>query len=124
MSRVDELVTSARAGVENLTPADLVRELDRGDVLLVDVREEAELDAGTLPGAVHVPRGRLEFVGLEPARRVVLLSGRGRRSALAASALQAVGHTDVAHLEGGLSRWSAEGRPTTRSTGTAAPATG
>ena len=115
MSRVDELVTSARAGVENLTPADLARELARGQVVLVDVREEAELDAGTLPGAVHVPRGRLEFAGIEPGRRVVLLSGLGRRSALAAQALQAVGHVDVAHLEGGLSRWCAEGRPTTRS---------
>lgn len=113
MSRVRQLVTAARAGIENLSPDDLAAELAGGGVLLVDVREAPEAAGGSVEGAVVVPRGLLEFcVALgEPGRRVVVVSAAGRRSALAAQALQSLGVRDVAHLAGGLRRWVAEGRP-------------
>ncbi|MCW2601206.1 MAG: putative Rhodanese domain protein [Frankiales bacterium] len=123
MTRVQELVTAALAGIENLRPAELAEELSRGDVLVVDVREPAEAARGTLPGAVVVPRGLLEFLAegdsprlhpwLVPERRVVVCSAVGARSALAATTLQALGYGDVAHLAGGVRGWAEEGRPLT-----------
>jgi rhodanese-related sulfurtransferase len=48
---------------------------------------------------------------LDRDRRVVVCSRTGARSALAVHALYALGFRDVAHLEGGLAAWVADGRP-------------
>ncbi|HEV8054358.1 MAG TPA: rhodanese-like domain-containing protein, partial [Candidatus Limnocylindrales bacterium] len=56
-----ELVSFAKSQVENLTPDQVAIEIGR-EALLIDVREPAELDAeGMIRGAVHAPRGMLEF---------------------------------------------------------------
>lgn len=123
MTGIREIVIAARAGIENLEPADLAAELDRLGVLLVDVREPAETAYGAIPGAVLVPRGLLEFHadsgnpqhvdGFVPGRRVVVYCSTGSRSALAVRSLHELGYRDVAHLDGGLDAWMAEGRPMT-----------
>ena len=118
-----ELVGAAKAKVQELSPEQVAAELERGDTVLVDLREGPELDAtGRIPGSVHVPRGMLEFradptstyhdEALDPGRRVILHCASGGRSALAAATLQEMGYTDVAHLDGGITRWVEEGRPT------------
>lgn len=120
-STVVELVGQAKARIENLTPAQVAAEQSRGAVL-VDLREPAELARdGMIAGAVHAPRGMLEFHadphspyhldGLDPTRRTVLYCASGGRSALGATALAELGYTDVAHLDGGVKAWAAEGRP-------------
>jgi rhodanese-related sulfurtransferase len=101
-------------------------ELEDPFVLLVDVREPGETEYGSIPGAVRVPRGMLEFhadhgspyhvEGFEPGRRVILYCSAGSRSALAVRSLQEIGYRDVAHLDGGLNAWIAEGRPMTAPT--------
>lgn len=119
MSTLRELVLAARAGIENLTPYEVVEELDERDALLVDVRELAETGDGVIPTAVLAPRGVLEREAdptsrhhrpcFRTDRRVITYSASGCRSALAAAALQRLGYRDVAHLDGGLGRWRAEG---------------
>ena len=123
VQRIDTQVRLARAVVENLRPADLAAELESGRLVLVDVREPDELDGGVIDGAISVPRGVVEFAAdpnapahravLDPARRVVVYSDTGSRSALVASTLYALGFRDVAHLEGGLVAWVADGRALT-----------
>jgi rhodanese-related sulfurtransferase len=117
-------VVAARAGIENLTPAELTREIAAGGVVLVDVREPGETADGIIPSAVRIPRGVLEFraerdtaghgTDLHPERRVVLYSNDGARSALAAVTLHGLGFRDVAHLDGGLRAWIAAGGPVHR----------
>lgn len=117
--RIDTQVRLAKAVVENLRPADLAAELSLGGLVLVDVREPDELGGGIIEGAISVPRGVVEFAAdpnwpsrcnvLDPHRRVVLYSYTGSRSALVATALYGLGYRDVAHLEGGLSAWVADG---------------
>lgn len=117
-----ELVGEAKAKVQGLSPEEVASELERGDVVLVDLREGPELEAsGRIAGSVHVPRGMLEFradptspyhdEALDPSRRVILHCASGGRSALAAATLRDMGYEDVAHLDGGITRWSEEGRP-------------
>ena len=118
---IETQVRLARAAVENLRPADLAAELASGDMVLVDVREPDELSHGTIAGAMNVPRGVIEFAAdprrparrtdLDPRRRVVVFSETGSRSALVVHALYRLGYRDVAHLEGGLAAWVADGRP-------------
>jgi rhodanese-related sulfurtransferase len=50
---------------------------------------------------------RAEF---DPSRRTILYCASGGRSALAVQALQSLGYTNVAHLDGGMKAWQASGR--------------
>ncbi len=116
-----ELVSFAKSQVENLTPDQVAIEIGR-DALLIDVREPAELDAeGMIRGAVHAPRGMLEFWAdqaspdhrpeFDPQRRTVVYCATGGRSALAAQLLRQLGYADVAHLDGGITAWKQVGHP-------------
>ena len=117
---IAQLVADARQQVEQLSPAAVAQERLCGAVL-VDLREPGELTSGTIGGAVHAPRGMLEFYAdpsspyhrpeLEPTRRTVLYCASGGRSALAAVALAQLGYVDVAHLEGGFKAWVESGAP-------------
>ena len=118
-----DLVGEARAQVENLSPEQVANEIEGGDAVVVDLREPHELErTGMIPGAVHAPRGMLEFYAdpslpahheaFEPDRRIILHCASGGRSALAAKTLKEMGYTNVAHLDGGITAWQGEGRPT------------
>ena len=47
----------------------------------------------------------------DESRQFVLFCGAGWRSALAAKALQDMGMTNVAHIDGGFADWCAQGAP-------------
>jgi rhodanese-related sulfurtransferase len=84
--------------------------------LLVDLRETAErLREGCIPGAVHLPSGRLaaaaEAGELAPDRAVVLHCAMGGRSAQGVVLLKRLGYREVSHLGGGMRAWKAAGRP-------------
>lgn len=124
---VMELVSRAKAEVENLTPDQVVEEIE-GGALVVDLREPGELaNDGMIEGAVHAPRGMLEFwadpsspyhrAEFDPGRRTVLYCASGGRSALSAAALGQLGYTDVAHLDGGIKAWLQAGCPVVKSNG-------
>lgn len=117
-----ELVAEAKQRVENLTVDQTADEIAREDTLLVDLREPSEREEnGAIPGAIHAPRGMLEFwadptsayhrAEFDPNRRLVLHCASGGRSALAADTLQQMGYTKVAHLDGGFNAWKEAGRP-------------
>ena len=81
--------------------------------LLLDIREPEELDNGIIPGSTPVPRGYLELriEGLAPDRAtpIVVTCAGGTRSALAVSALSALGYTAVESLAGGVGGWTKAG---------------
>lgn len=116
------LVAEAKARIESVSPREAAGELARGDALLVDLREPDERRAhGTIPHALHAPRGMLEFYadptsayhrpGFDPERRTILHCASGSRSALAADSLRQLGYARVAHLDGGLKAWKDAGQP-------------
>lgn len=119
------LVAEAKSRIENIPPKRVAEELKSGDVLLVDLREANErADNGVIKGAVHAPRGMLEFYAdptspyhraeFEPGRRIILHCASGGRSALAADALAKLGYTHVGHLDGGLKAWKEQELPVER----------
>jgi hydroxyacylglutathione hydrolase len=83
---------------------------------ILDVRGEAEWDAGHIPGAEHVPLGALpeRLASLPAGRPVIVHCQGGGRSAIAASLLTAQGVREVVNLAGGFTEWSAEGLPVER----------
>lgn len=118
---LDWLIAEAEACVERLEPQDLHRLLDDPRLILIDVREPAELAAGTIPGAVNIPRSTLEWAldpgdaGYHPAfarpGRHVFYCGGGGRSLLSAHLAHRFGLARIASLHGGFRQWTAENRP-------------
>ena len=93
-----QLVDEAMAQVRTYSVAQVRARLDDPATQIVDIRDIRELADGTVPGAVHAPRGMLEF-WVDP-------------DSLAAKALQDMGMTNVAHIEGGYTAWVDSGAPT------------
>jgi len=70
-------------------PADIDAMLAKGDVVILDVREDSELvETGTVKGAIHIPLGQLETrLGELPKDKVILTACRGGGRASRALAL-------------------------------------
>ena len=106
-----ELLAAAKTEITEVTTRDAASEL--GQATFLDVREPDEYDQGAISGAVHVPRGQLEFnvEGRIPdkAGRVVVYCAGGVRSAFAARTLQELGYRDVVSMAGGFNRWKDDG---------------
>src|SRR5579872_1176001 len=76
---VAQMLAEANAEIETVTAADAIKLKDDPNILLVDIRDIRELDRdGRIPGALHAPRGMLEF-WVDPAtpyHREVFASGK------------------------------------------------
>lgn len=115
-----EMVRAAKAEIENLTVDQVSAELEKG-ATLIDIREPGELEKGKIPGAVHAPRGMLEFYAdaslpyhkpeFDREKRIILSCASGGRSALAVKTLKEMGYENVAHLDGGFNAWKEAGKP-------------
>jgi hydroxyacylglutathione hydrolase len=90
-----------------LTVAELDEALTRGDVQLVDIRNAGELEAGSIPGSVHIPLAELSrrIEELDATRPVVAYCAGGWRSSVGASLLRSRGYLDVSDVHGGYAAW-------------------
>ena len=108
-----ELLNEAKSHIREVTPADVVDLV--GSTIFLDVREPDEYEQGTVPGAIHIPRGHLEFQVegrlVDKAAPIVVYCAGGIRSAFSAKTLGDLGYTDVVSVDGGFNRWKDEGRP-------------
>jgi molybdopterin/thiamine biosynthesis adenylyltransferase/rhodanese-related sulfurtransferase len=108
-----DLLNAAKASIKEIEPTDAEARL--GDSVFLDVREPDEYDQGAIPGAVHLPRGNLEFQveGKIPDKQVpvVIYCAGGVRSAFAAQTMEQLGYSDVSSLIGGFNRWKEGGHP-------------
>ena len=110
------LVDQAMAEVKTYTVAEvLAKAADKSAdkvVQIVDIRDVRELRNGTVTGSYHAPRCMLEFwvdpespyhkkIFADESKEFILFCGAGWRSALATKALQDMGMTNVAHIDGG-----------------------
>ena len=107
----------------------MLREHLDDDLVIIDVREGGEYNQGSIPGAINVPRGILEFelsrhpalncdphpVVSKPEQPIYLYCRSGGRSALAAATLQSMGFTNVWSLAGGFDAWTSQNHPVARS---------
>lgn len=107
---------AAAPAFEETTPAEIAPDVESGDVLLVDVREDEEWDAGHAPDAIHIP---LATVGDEldqieeeaDGRPVAFICRSGNRSAEASRIAVDGGLTDVINVLGGMGAWVDAGLP-------------
>jgi rhodanese-related sulfurtransferase len=119
MLNYDDLVAEASSRVKEIMPWVLHDWLEAGKTpILLDVREQGEFDRIHIAGSINLPRGVLEQ-GCEwnydetvpelasgRARSVVVICRSGKRSVLAADALQRLGFVDVVSLKTGVRGWN------------------
>jgi len=103
-----------RSSVRDLTPDEVARGLESGEIVLVDVREPNETMLERIPGSVLVPLSTFDPDEIpDPEGRTVVFSCRsGNRSVKASELAQAAGLPYKAHLAGGIIAWKAAGYPT------------
>ncbi|MFN0027124.1 MAG: rhodanese-like domain-containing protein [Acidimicrobiales bacterium] len=59
---VQQMIDEARKHIDNHPPEEAKRRVEEEGALLIDVRDVRELERdGVIPGAMHAPRGMLEF---------------------------------------------------------------
>jgi rhodanese-related sulfurtransferase len=95
-----------------LEPERVKEMLDRGEIELVDVREQYEWDAGRIAGARHIELERVAARADElPRDRPVVFQCRlGARSAMVTEAFRASGW-EAYNMTGGLTQWVERGLP-------------
>ncbi len=114
------LLDEANAMVDVVSAAELADQIGDDDLVVIDLRDVRELQRdGQLPGAVHTPRGMLEF-WIDPDspyakpifqedKRFVFYCRSGWRSALATAVAMRLGLQHTSHLDGGFSAWKDAG---------------
>jgi rhodanese-related sulfurtransferase len=118
-TNLKQMMEAANAAVPRVTPAQAREMMAKGNTLVVDVRDAAEVAAsGKVAGAVHVSRGLLEFRADPEApthdknfakdKTLILYCGSGGRAALAGKTLKDMGYGQVYNL-GGFKDWAESG---------------
>ncbi len=119
---VKDMVAAATAEIENISVAEAQARMNDDDFVMVDIRDPRELDRdGRIPGAMHAPRGMLEF-WVDPAspyhkeifasgKKLVFFCASAWRSALSVKTLQDMGLENAAQLEGGFGAWKKADAP-------------
>ena len=108
---VKNLVEAANAVVPRITPAQAQELIDKGNAVIVDVRDAPEVEqSGKVAGAVHIPRGMLEFradpespyydQSFAKDTTVIVYCAAGGRAALSGQALPEMGYGEVDNMGG------------------------
>jgi len=120
---VKQLVDNALKEIETISLDEATALLDDDNSVFVDIRDIRELyRGGKIPGALHAPRGMLEF-WVDPqseyhrdifasGKKFVLYCAKSHRSALATLALQDMGLSPICHIDGGFEAWTKAALPT------------
>ena len=122
-----DFVKSAKCCIDEVTPEQAQAMMaDKGDLLILDVRESSEHEQGHIKNALLVPRGILEAAA-DPAypkhqeelaaarsRPLLVYCATGGRSAMAAATLKLMGYGEVYNLAGGITEWDKVGCPIVR----------
>ena len=124
MKTYDQLVAETAELITEVMPWDVAENITADkNVLLLDVREADEYAVMHIPGSINVPRGILEAASepgydeTEPQlasareREIVVVCRSGKRSCMAAYALQLLGFNYVASLKTGLRGWNDYDQP-------------
>jgi len=110
-----DTIEQVKARVEQVDPEAARKEIDSGDVALIDTRDLVEYQEAHIDGAELIPPHKvaeqIEEVVPDRSRRVILYCASGNRSARAADELRELGYENAASVAGGIKQWEAQGLP-------------
>jgi rhodanese-related sulfurtransferase len=113
MNRFQKLVAEAKKNITEISPAEAQQQTERGDTVLIDVREDEDFRDDHAKGAKHLNRGVIELEIEEQVpdlkTPIICYCGGGSRSALVAESLQKMGYENVRSMAGGFRAWKEAG---------------
>lgn len=95
--------------IREVTVQELKARRDRGETpLVIDVREDWELQLARIPGVVHVPMNQIpaRLGEFDREAEAIIMCHAGGRSLRVAQYLANQGFTNVVNLAGGIAAWS------------------
>jgi len=97
------------AEIKEVTPKEVEKTKDDPNTVLIDVREDQEVQQGMIEGAKHIPLGDIpnEADNLDKSKDYVLVCRSGKRSMNAAEYLNEQGFK-TANMTGGMLKWDGE----------------
>lgn len=117
-NRFQQLVAEAKRHITEISPDEARKQVESGDALLIDVREDDDWRAGHAEQATHLSRGVIELEIEEQVpdltKPIICYCGGGSRSALVAESLQKMGYKNVRSMAGGFRAWQEAGLPTVK----------
>ena len=116
---VQDKLAGIYAAVPTITPEEAMKLANDSNVVFVDLRDGTEVQAsGKVKGAVHIPRGLLEFQAdltspshnktPAPENTIITYCASGGRASLSGKALKDMGFTDVRNM-GAFEVWKRGG---------------
>ena len=105
-------------GVQVLDVAKYEKKMTQPDVQLVDVRTPEEFSEGHLENAINIDVTADDFdakvASLDKEKPVMVYCKSGGRSARASARLKELGFKTITDLEGGITNWTSEEKPTVK----------
>lgn len=103
---------------KDVDPTEAKKMIDKGQVVVIDVRTPGEWGAGHLKNAKHIDINGSSFDAqvdkLDKSKTYVVYCAVGGRSSRAATLMAEKGFKTVYNMVGGFNKWSALGYPTTK----------
>ncbi len=112
----DQLVKEAKASIKEVSINEVKSMIDKKEkIVLLDVRDKNEFEDGSIPGAINISRGMLEFkVALvipDKNTKIIAFCGIDLRGPLATKTLNEMGYKNAVNMIGGLKAWKEAGYP-------------
>ena len=105
-------------GVQVLDVAKYEQKMTQPDVQLIDVRTPEEFAEGHLENAINIDINGDNFeasvASLDKEKPVMVYCKAGGRSAKAATKLKEMGFKSISDLDGGITNWNSENKPTVK----------
>ncbi len=100
---------SSNGNIRDISANNLANQLERSDMLILDVRTPQEYTAGHVPGAINMPhtsvKSQLEKLQEYKDKTIVIYCKSGRRAAMAKQTLVDAGFKQLLHLDGDMDGW-------------------
>jgi rhodanese-related sulfurtransferase len=112
----DQIVKDAKAYIREVSVDDVKKMIDNKEkIIILDVRDSDEYETGSIPGAINLSRGMLEFKIdtkiPDKNARIIVYCGVDLRGPLATKTLNEFGYKNAVNINGGLKAWKAAGYP-------------
>jgi rhodanese-related sulfurtransferase len=112
------LATELQRAGKAVSPQGLTELVNKGNALVLDVRDAAEFRKGHITGAENIPYAkigeRLDELKKNLERPIVVVCNLGTVAGAATQQLKAAGLSQVYKLDGGISNWKSQSLPLVR----------
>ena len=104
-----DLVKEAKKTVKSISVAQAKKKMSKKGVIVLDVRVLKKFKSGHIPGAIHIPRGLVEFkIGKKIKNKkaaILIYCKKGGRACLAGLNLTRMGYKNITNIDGGWKAW-------------------